>query len=87
MAINYEPSTILKRLAKKKGIEKLIKGNLTINKAAVKTLASTGVLSEKTLERTAIKVINDYKKKYKEELKDGLSKSDAIDEAIAGKKK
>jgi hypothetical protein len=66
MAINYEPSTILKRLAKKKGIEKLIKGNLTINKAAVKTLASTGVLSEKTLERTAIKVINDYKKKYKE---------------------
>lgn len=86
MAILYLPKNVIKRMMKKKHLEKLVSRDLTLNRAAVQLLARTGVLSKETLETVALKVIKGYKKRYKEERETGASKSKSIDEALAGKK-
>lgn len=76
--INYLPSKILKKVAKKRAIENLVTDSLTLNKAAVKTLSGMDLLTAKKIEEIAIRVINGYKKKYKE--------GDSLKEAMNDKK-
>ena len=76
--INYLPSKILKKVAKKKVIENLVTDSLTLNAAAVKTLSNMDLLSAKKITEIAIRVINGYKKKYKE--------GDSLEEALNDKK-
>jgi len=76
--INYLPSKILKKVAKKKAIENLVTNDLTLNKAAVKTLSNMDLLSAKKITEIAIRVINGYKKKYKD--------GDSLKEALNDKK-
>ncbi len=64
--INYLPSRILKKVAKKNAIENLVTPDLTLNKAAVKTLSNMDLLSKKKIEEIAIRVINGYKKKFQD---------------------
>lgn len=85
MSIRYHPKRLLKRFAKKKAVEKLVSRDLTLNKAAVSTLAKTGILKKKTLETIAIKVIKGYRKRYGDERKAGASVAEAQETAIAGK--
>lgn len=84
--INYLPSEILLKVARKKAIQKLVTEDLTINAAAVKTLTNMDILSSKKLTEIAIRVINGYKKKRKELLSRGLDKSDATADALNDKK-
>lgn len=49
-------------------------------------LSVSGVLSKKKVEEVAIRVIRSYKETFKEEIKDGSSKTEALDEALNGKK-
>lgn len=83
--INYLPSKILKRLVKKKLVENLVTENLTLNKAAVKTLSNMGLLSQEKINEIAIRVINGYKEKYKALRENGDAKSDAIADALNDK--
>lgn len=64
--ITYLPTLVLKRVAKKKAIQNLVTAELTLNKAAVKTLANSDLLSQKKITEIALRVINGYKKKYKD---------------------
>ncbi len=84
MAIRILPSELLKKLAPKKTVERLVKGNLTLNRTVLTTLENSG-LKKKALEETALEVIKDYKKRYAKELKAGLSKTEAIEETLNGK--
>ena len=84
--INYLPSEILKRVARKKAIQNLVTENLTLNKAAVKTLTNMDILAPSKLTEIAIRVINGYKKKRKELLAKGLDKSEATEDALNDKK-
>lgn len=86
MAIRYLPKNVVKRLMKKKNMEKLVSRDLTLNRAAVQVLERTGVLSKDKLETVALKVIKGYKKRYKEEIESGASKAAALEDAVAGKK-
>ena len=86
MAITYLPNKLIKKFSSKKNVQKLINTDLTINKAAIKTLKKSGILSEKKIEETAIRVLKEYKKTYREEIKQGAKKVEAIDEALNGKK-
>lgn len=86
MAILYLPKNVIKRMMKKKQMEKLVSRDLTLNRAAVQLLERTGVLTKSTLETVALKVIKGYKKRYKDELKNGVSKSEALKDALSGKK-
>jgi hypothetical protein len=86
MAIRYLPKNVVRRLMKKKNMEKLVSRDLTLNRAAVQVLERTGVLSKDKLETVALKVIKGYKKRYKEEIASGASRSAALEDAVAGRK-
>lgn len=49
-------------------------------------LSNSGVLSKKKVEEVAIKVIRSYKDSVESDMEDGLTKSEAVDEALNGKK-
>jgi hypothetical protein len=87
MSIRYLPRKILHRKMKKKHVEKLLNKNLTVNKAALQIVERLGIVSKKKIQETALKVIREYKKRFKEEKKQGLSKKSALEEALNDKKK
>lgn len=86
MTLKYEPKKILKKIDLKNKAQKLVTQNLSVNKAAVKSLTNAGVLPKKQLEKVAIKVIKEYKKKDRQLKKEGLSKKDAKADALNDKK-
>jgi hypothetical protein len=86
MAIEVLPSKLLKKLAPKKTVERLVTRNLTLNRAAVTMLSKSGVLSKKKVEEVAIRVIRSYKETFKDEVESGASKTAALDEALNNKK-
>lgn len=65
MAIRFLPTEFLKKALPEKQIEKLVTQKLTLNRAAVRALG-TDVLSKKTIEKVALKVIKSYKATYEE---------------------
>ncbi len=65
--IKYLPTDLLKKIAPAKKIEKLISSRLTINKAALTFIDDLDFMSKKTIERTALKTIKQYKERFKEE--------------------
>lgn len=79
--IKYNPNDLLKKIAPKNKVEKLVSGRLTLNKSVMSQLSKADFLSKKSLERTALNTIKQYKKKYKEEKSDGLSSEEAFDSA------
>lgn len=82
--IEYLPTDLLRRMASKKQAKRLVTKELTLNRAALSALAKTSMLSKKKIEELALRVIKDYKARYKEELADGLTKSAALDETLNG---
>jgi hypothetical protein len=84
--IRYQPKKLLSRIAPKKRVEKLVTQKLTLNRATLTTLSDTGVLTKKTLETIAIKVIRGYRDRYGDERDQGASKKEALDEALNNKK-
>lgn len=81
MAIRYLPSKLLKKLAPEKVVKRLVKKNLTLNRAALKTVSEIGVVSKKNLESMALRVIKSYKKRYANERSEGASKEKAFEAA------
>lgn len=65
---------------------KLVTNGLTLNRAAVKSLAKAGVLSEKQISKIAIKVIKEYKAAYADEIAAGNSATRSAEEALNDKK-
>lgn len=65
--IKYEPSKLLKRLAPEKKIQKALKSNLSIKKAALTNAANFDFLDEKAISRVALKTIKGYKRRVKED--------------------
>lgn len=84
--IRFHPKDMLRKVAPKKVVEKLVTRKLTLNRAAVTTLSQSGVLSKKTLETIAIKVIRGYRERFGDERLNGASKEEALDEALNDKK-
>src|SRR5688572_8717274 len=86
MAIRFQPSKLLRKVAPKKTVAKLVSQKLTLNRTAVTMLSKSGVLKKKKLEEIAIKVIRGYRKAYGDERKAGASVVEATAEALNGKK-
>lgn len=86
MAIFYQPAEILKKIAPKKRIEKLVTQKLSLNRIALQSVYEMGVLKKGTLEKVALKVIKNYRKRYGDERKQGASKVQAREEALNNKK-
>jgi len=86
MAIRFFPSDMLRKVAPKKKIERLVTQKLTLNRAVLATLTDTGVLGKRTMEKIALKVLRGYRAKYGDEREQGASKAAAFDEAVNDKK-
>jgi len=86
VSVRYQPKNVLKRMAKKKAVAKLVTKKLTINKAALNAIERAGVLSKKELEKIALKVIKEYRSRYKDELAEGATKSAALEDATNEKR-
>lgn len=80
MSIRYQPDKVLKRLARKKNVEKLLTKKLSVNRTALNAIQNNGILSKKELENAALKVIKDYKRRAREMRKLGASEAEIIRE-------
>lgn len=86
MAITFLPTNVLKRVASKKTVERLVTQRLTLNRAAVATLSRTSGLSKTAVERIALRVIKSYRKTYGDERRAGVSITQAIEDALNDKR-
>lgn len=86
MPVNVAPSSIAKKLLPKKTAAKLVTQRLSLNRAAVTMLSKSGILGKKKVEEVALKVIKEYKRTYKDEVADGATKTDALEETLNDKK-
>jgi hypothetical protein len=85
MAFKFLPAEMLRKIAPKSTVKKLVSSKLTVNRAAVTMLEKSGVLSKKKLETIALKVIKGYKERYAEAKNEGATNVEAFSEATNGK--
>ncbi len=86
VAVKYQPAKILKKMKLEDKAGKLVTKNLTLNRVAVRSLANAGVLSEKQIQKLALKVIKEYKATYADEIAAGNSQTQSVEEALNDKK-
>jgi hypothetical protein len=65
VTIRYEPSALLKKIAPKRKIEKLISRKASLKKAALSFVNDFDFLDKKAIERVALKTIKGYKERIK----------------------
>jgi hypothetical protein len=87
MTIKYQPKKILSRMASKGKIERLVTENLTLNRAVLDALESSGVLGRKELQYVGLGVIKDYRERAERLTEDdGITKTEAREEVLENKK-
>lgn len=86
MTIKFLPSELLAKVAPEKTVEKLVTQKLTLNRTVLNQLSRSEIVTKKTLEKTAMKVIKSYRQTYGDEREAGLSKTDALESALNEKK-
>lgn len=84
--IRYLPTDLVKKIAPKAKVEKLVNGNLTPNKAALSMFSDIDFISKKSMTSVVLKTVKQYKARYAEERDLGATVAEASEEALAGKK-
>lgn len=74
MAIIYDPTKELKKIAPESKIKKLISGNVSLKKTALSFVDSADFIDKKSVSRVALKTIKSYKKRIKASDVDSLEK-------------
>lgn len=69
MSIRYEPSKLIKKIASKRRIKKLVTDNVSLKKSALSFVNELGFLSKKDIARVALKTIKGYRDRIKEDPK------------------
>ncbi len=67
MAIVYEPSKIINRLAPRRKIKKLLGDSFSLKRAALTFVSAIEVLNKKDITAVALKVISSYKERVKDD--------------------
>lgn len=83
--ITYRPAKILKRVAPRRRVEKLLTDRLSINRAILGMLSDMDVVSREELSGVALRTAAQYRKRVREEVKAGASKSEAKEEVVGSK--
>lgn len=65
MAIKYDPAALLRKVAPKKKIERMLSKKVTLKKASLSFVSDIDFLDRKSIERVALKTIKGYKKRVK----------------------
>ncbi len=77
MTIVYKPANLLKKMASRKNIEKLLTKKLTVNQTALNALAATDVVGPKIMDDIALTVIQGYRDKVDTLREGGATKAEA----------
>lgn len=77
MTIRYQPKNLLKRMAAKKNIERLLTKRLTVNQAALNAIDAVDIVGKKQLETVALNVIKGYRDKVETLREQGATKAEA----------
>lgn len=77
MAIVYDPTKVVNQIAPESKIKKMLKQNVTLKKTALNFASSIDFIDKKSVTKTALKVIKDYKKRIKA---DEDSKNEILDD-------
>lgn len=64
MAIDYRPAEIIKKSLSKSKIKKLVGKDFSLNKLALKTINTQGIIPKKQLSQVTLKVLKSYKKRF-----------------------
>lgn len=67
MSIVYDPTKLLQKIAPAKKLEKLVKGNLTLNKTALDFVDAVDFIDRKNVTKVALGVVKNYKDRVKAE--------------------
>lgn len=86
MPILHDPKKMLRKIAPKKKIERLIKGDLSVNKAVLSMFDEVDFISKRDIATVALNTSKQYKARYKEERESGESVSAAKETTLNGKK-
>lgn len=79
MSVKFLPDQMLKKIAPAKKIKKLLKGNLTLKKAALSFLDDLDYIDKKDVIDTALKVVDSYQQR------EARAQAEAGFDAAAGK--
>jgi hypothetical protein len=85
MTIVYKPDKLLRKIAPAKKIERLVSGNLTLNKAVLSMFNDIPFISKGTIKDAALSTIKQYKKKYADLKKEGEAAAIAKEETLNDK--
>lgn len=85
MSIVFQPIDVLRKVAPKALVKRLVTDRLTLNQTVATMLRRSGVLSKKTLEKIAANVIAQYKDSLAVRLDSGMTRAEALEETLAGK--
>jgi hypothetical protein len=67
MSILYDPKKFLRKVAPERKIEKLLRGNLSLKKAALSFVEDFDFLDKKAIARVALKTIKGYRERAKDD--------------------
>lgn len=84
--IRYNPNDLLRKIAPKKKIERLIKKDLTVNRAVLSMFSDIDFINKRDVLDVALSTSKQYKARYKEEKKSGLSATAALEQTLNDKK-
>ena len=85
MAIVYDPTKLLQRIAPEAKIKRMLKPDLTLKKAALSFVDAVDFIDKKAVTRVALKTIRGYQERAaKATVEDGFDKAagDAVESAI-----
>jgi hypothetical protein len=84
--IVFKPIDFLKKIAPPSLVKRLVTNRLTVNQAVLTMLARSGVMTKKSLEALALKIIKQYREKFRSLVAEGEAKSRALQDALAERK-
>lgn len=85
MAIVVDPTRMLKKLAPRAAIKRIVSTGghrIALKKAALRAVADIGIVSDKDLADTALGVVKQYKEKYADLRDTGAAAAEAMGEAV-----
>jgi len=82
VAVVFQPADVLKELLPAKKIKRLVTSRLSLNRAALSTLADSGIMSKKAFEKVAAKTIKSYKARFEDRVEEGASRAGALAETL-----
>lgn len=82
MTITYYPTDVLKRIAPRDKIERLVKKDISINRAMLSVFDKADFINKERVTEAALSAIKKYEEKYGKLRREKVPKAEALSEAV-----